>query len=133
MKPTISTEKKETAGPGRPTRPHRSTEERDGYLARFEKSGVSAVAFCREHGLCKQTFYNWRQKARRKAGTTTGPIPRFAEVSVAPLGTGAATIHCDDERELVQAEVRLGRARATVTVAELDIKAINSRIRELVK
>ncbi|MGA7725584.1 MAG: hypothetical protein WCA95_09885 [Opitutaceae bacterium] len=45
---------------------------------------------------------------------------------------------CADElsglkRELVQAEVRLGRARATVTVAELDIKAINSRIRELVK
>lgn len=37
------------------------------------------------------------------------------------------------KRELVQAEVRLGRARATVTVAELDIKAINSRIRELVK
>jgi hypothetical protein len=37
------------------------------------------------------------------------------------------------KRELVQAEVRFGRARATVTVAELDIKAINSRIRELVK
>lgn len=37
------------------------------------------------------------------------------------------------KRELVQAEVRCGRARATVTVAELDIKAINSRIRELVK
>lgn len=37
------------------------------------------------------------------------------------------------KRELVQAEVRLGRARATVTVAELDIRAINARIRELAK
>ncbi len=37
------------------------------------------------------------------------------------------------KRELVQAEVRLGRARATVTVAELDIRSINLRIRELTK
>lgn len=55
---------------------------------------------------------------------------------VSPLRTGRAA--GGDEisrlkRELIQAEVRLGRARATVTVAELDIKAINSRIRELVK
>ena len=37
------------------------------------------------------------------------------------------------KRELVQAEVKLGRARATVTVAEVDIRAINARIRELTK
>ncbi|HVU15447.1 MAG TPA: hypothetical protein VHD32_00870 [Candidatus Didemnitutus sp.] len=37
------------------------------------------------------------------------------------------------KRELVQAEVKLGRARATVTIAELDIRAINARIRELAK
>ena len=76
-------------------RPHRSAEERSDYLARFEKSGISAVAFCREHGLCKQTFYNWRQKARRMAGAPSRRVPAFAEVSVSPVPevAGAIFVH----------------------------------------
>jgi hypothetical protein len=46
-------------------------------LALFERSEQSAVAFCREHGISKQTFYNWRHQARLRP---TG----FAQVAVAP-------------------------------------------------
>jgi transposase-like protein len=46
-------------------------------LALFEQSGQPAVAFCREHGISKQTFYNWRHKAR------TQPAPAFAQVTLA--------------------------------------------------
>lgn len=50
---------------------------RDQLLALFEQSGQPAVVFCREQGISKQTFYNWRHKARRQ------PAPAFAEVTVA--------------------------------------------------
>jgi transposase-like protein len=80
---------------------HRSqrqrAERRNGYLELFEKSGLSAVAFCREHGLSKQTLYNWRHKARRAGPATAAPAPRFAEVAVtttAPPDTaGGIRIH----------------------------------------
>lgn len=50
---------------------------RDHFLALFEQSGQPAVAFCHEHGISKQTFYNWRHKARVR------PAPAFAQVTVA--------------------------------------------------
>ena len=37
------------------------------------------------------------------------------------------------KRELMKAEVRLAKARATVTTAEIDIKVLNSRLKALVK
>ncbi len=37
------------------------------------------------------------------------------------------------KRELLQAEVRLARARATVVAAEIDIKVASARLRSLVK
>jgi hypothetical protein len=37
------------------------------------------------------------------------------------------------KRELLQAEVRLAKARATVTGAEVDIKVLNARLKALTK
>ncbi len=37
------------------------------------------------------------------------------------------------KKELLQAEVRLAKARATVTGAEIDIKVINARLKALAK
>lgn len=44
----------------------------------------------------------------------------------------------DDElsrvkRELLKAEVKLARARATVVTAEIDVKALTSRLKELAR
>ena len=55
--------------------------------------------------------------------------------------TGTRSAHPDallDElsqlkRQLLQAEVRLARARATVSGAEVDVKVINARLRALTK
>ena len=51
---------------------------------------------------------------------------------------GARSIAGDDEltklkRELLQAEVRLARARATVVGAEIDIKVLNTRLKAFAK
>ena len=37
------------------------------------------------------------------------------------------------KRELMKAEVRLAKARATVVSAEIDIKVLNSRLKTLMK
>ena len=37
------------------------------------------------------------------------------------------------KRELLQAEVRLAKARATIVTAEIDIKVLNARLKELAK
>ena len=51
---------------------------------------------------------------------------------------GARTTTTTDEldtlkRELMKAEVRLAKARATITGAEVDIKFLNARLRALAK
>src|ERR1035438_1404687 len=59
MNPRISARTTKTAGG--PRRAPRSEEEKAEYLALFERSGKPVSAFCREHGLCEQTFYYWRK------------------------------------------------------------------------
>jgi len=48
-----------------------------------------------------------------------------------------STVNLDElsrlKQELMQAEVRLAKARATVVSAEIDIKVINTRLREFMK
>ena len=51
---------------------------------------------------------------------------------------GARTTTTTDEldtlkRELMKAEVRLAKARATVVSAEIDIKVLNSRLKSFMK
>ena len=81
----------EDTGAGQETRRRRArgAAQRMRYLDLFEKSGLSAVEFCREHGLCKQTLYNWRHKARRAGSATAAPAPRFAEVAVTTAAASA--------------------------------------------
>jgi hypothetical protein len=56
--------------------------------------------------------------------STTGRAPR-------------STVNLDEltrlKLELMQAEVRLAKARATVVSAEIDIKVISTRLREFMK
>jgi hypothetical protein len=56
--------------------------------------------------------------------STTGHAPR-------------STVNLDEltrlKLELMQAEVRLAKARATVVSAEIDIKVISTRLREFMK
>jgi transposase-like protein len=62
-------------------------------LAAFERSGLSAAAFARQHHLRYTTFCNWRQRQGKAA-----PSPDFVQVELPPpapvelvleLGTGA--------------------------------------------
>lgn len=46
-------------------------------LAAFDRSGLSAAAFARRHGLTYTTFCSWRQQ-RAKAKTS----PRFVQVQL---------------------------------------------------
>jgi hypothetical protein len=56
-----------------------AADQREALLDAFERSGQSAMAFCRQHGLKYPTFATWVQKRRR--GPEPG-APRFAEVMV---------------------------------------------------
>lgn len=62
-------------------------------LALFERSGKSVSAFCREHGLCEQTFYYWRKRLRRDA-ILPAVKAGFAEVAVEAAGVSSnVTVH----------------------------------------
>jgi transposase-like protein len=68
--------------------------QRQELLDAFDRSGLSAMAFARSHGVCYQTFIAWQRK--RRAEATIAPThsgPAFAEVLVAdrqPARPGAA-------------------------------------------
>ena len=50
-------------------------------VAAFERSGLSATAFARQHGLNYTTFCNWRQRQREVKS-----VPAFVQVEVtAPI------------------------------------------------
>jgi hypothetical protein len=57
-----------------------SAPQREALLDEFDRSGLSAMAFCRMHGLVYPTFAAWVQKRRRLSSTA----PAFAEVIVEP-------------------------------------------------
>lgn len=62
-------------------------EQRAAILKAFDDSALSAMAFCRQHGLLYSTFANWIQKRRKDAVAATeasSPLekPVFAEVLV---------------------------------------------------
>lgn len=64
----------------RPPRARRhSAARRAQLLASFDRSGLSAAAFARQHQLRYTTFCNWRQRRARAQLT-----PAFVQVEVAP-------------------------------------------------
>ena len=64
------------------TRSRRTTgDARAALLLAFQRSGLSAAAFAREHGLGGSTFYHWLRQAR------TASPPAFVEVELPPALT----------------------------------------------
>lgn len=63
-------------------------QQRLAYLARFERSGLSATEFCRRAKIHQATFSQWRHKAQ------TEGEPGFAEVQVSAASpTCPMTLH----------------------------------------
>jgi hypothetical protein len=74
-------------------RPRTAAAQRANWLTAFERSGLSAAAFARQHDLNYTTFCNWRQregKARTSPGFVQIELPPPAAVElVLELGRGA--------------------------------------------
>ena len=67
-------------GFARPRRSRASAARRAHLLAAFERSGLSAAAFARQHRLHSTTFCNWRQRQGKPQ-----PSPGFVQVELSPL------------------------------------------------
>ena len=60
-----------------------SPAQRQELLNAFDRSGMSAMAFARHHGICYQTFIAWQRKRREQSVVpSTHAGPAFAEVLV---------------------------------------------------
>jgi len=66
----------------------RTEEEWEQILARFKKSGLSAVAFCRREKISKNTFSKWH--GRMEAKRSTRSVAPFVELK--PLATQPTAI-----------------------------------------
>lgn len=55
-----------------------------GMLARFEESGLTAVAFCEREGISSKSFYRWRLRLRGSA--SRGAAGKDASVTSAAAG-----------------------------------------------
>jgi transposase-like protein len=61
-------------------------------LEAFDRSGLSAMAFSRQHGVSYQTFIAWLRK-RRQSGEALPPgVPAFAEVMNGVSEWGQSTL-----------------------------------------
>lgn len=68
------------------TRTRTSRSRRRQLLAAFERSGVSAAAFARQHGIAYTTFCSWRRRRPAK------PAMAFAEVELLRPATPEAIV-----------------------------------------
>ena len=59
-----------------------TVEEKAGLLEDWQRSGMSAAAFCRQRGINYQNFLRWRAEGSRPVSRKTG-IPAFVELEVA--------------------------------------------------
>ena len=62
---------------GSTRRPRATPAQRAELLARFERSGLSAAAFARRHGLSYTTFCGWRQRQAKAES-----VPGFVQVDL---------------------------------------------------
>lgn len=96
---------------------HRLTaDEREHLLARFDRSGLSAAEFARQHGLHYTTFCGWRQRRDR-----AHIVPAFVEVELpVPTATTAASTPVELMVELgTHARLRLHCAAQVELAARL--------------
>ena len=76
---------------GRDGRLRFTPEQRHELLAAFERSGQSAMAFARGHGVNYQTFIAWLRKRRQSVIPSAGG-PAFAEVLLESASRAAAPL-----------------------------------------
>jgi transposase len=67
-----------SARPGRPLGPALEDLWRQ-RLQRFERSGLSAVAFCAKEGVSAPSFYAWRQRLRQRTSEQVAGTARPAD------------------------------------------------------
>jgi transposase-like protein len=70
----------------RPTRRHRTPEEKAEILRAHQRSGLSLLAFSGKHGLCYASLLRWRGQQRQGASVLAPPDteadPRFVPVNI---------------------------------------------------
>ena len=89
----------------------RNAARRSEILAAFDRSGLTAAAFARQHKLNYTTFSNWRCSRRAKK---TG-APGFVQVELAePAGTGEVVIELGS-----QARIRISAPQQIEMAARL--------------
>jgi hypothetical protein len=54
--------------------------QRQELLDAFDRSGISAMSFSRQHGIHYQTFIAWLRKRRENSCSSAVPGPAFAEI-----------------------------------------------------
>jgi transposase-like protein len=74
----------------RTNRRHRTPKEKAGILREHRRSGLSLLAFAREHGLCYASLLRWRSRQRNGAKVLVPPDteadPGFVPVEVENQG-----------------------------------------------
>jgi len=68
---------KNSNGFARQRRPRTPLRRRNQLLAAFDRSGLSAAAFARQHGIGYTTFCGWRHR-----GAKNKPSPAFVEIQL---------------------------------------------------
>ena len=105
---------KRSNGSPRHLRNSTSTKRRDQLLRAFDRSGLSAAAFARQHRLHYTTFCNWRHRRAKAA-------PAFVQVE---LPAQRAPVEVTVELG-AQARIRIGSATQVELVARL-LQALNA-------
>lgn len=75
-------------------RKHYSSAEKDSIVGTFEQSGLTAKAFCEQHGICVATLASWRKRQQEK------DTPGFVCVDLPGPAADAATIRFPNGLEL---------------------------------
>jgi hypothetical protein len=75
-----------------------------GLIARFEGSGLTAIAFCEREGVSSKSFYRWRTKlsaagpgqaATRTAARVARPAPEFIDLGALRGGSSRLELRLD--------------------------------------
>ena len=107
---------KNSNGFARHRRPRTPLHRRNQLLAAFERSGLSAAAFARQHGLNYTTFCGWRQRR-----SVVKASPDFVQVELPTPATPAGLVI-----ELSPSvRIRLGDASQIGLAAQL-LQALNT-------
>ena len=105
---------KRSNGSPRPGRKFTSPKRQEQLLAAFDRSGLSAAAFARQHRIRYTTFCNWRHRRTKTA-------PGFVQVE---LPTPTAPVEVTVELG-AQARIRIGSATQIELVVRL-LQALNA-------